>query len=117
MQNAVKKINIFSTVLRTTDYKIIIIPNGCIISSNIINFSKEGTRRVELVFSINYKDDLKLAKEIILAQPPKTKRYQKSPCGVGYIGESSVNLTARFWRVSGVFGMLSRAREECEAQI
>ena len=116
MQNAVKKINIFSTVLRMTDYKIIIIPNGCIISSNIINFSKEGTRRVELVFSINYKDDLKLAKEIILAQPPKTKRYQKSPCGVGYIGESSVNLTARFWRVSGVFGMLSRARGR-EAQI
>ncbi|WP_390885620.1 mechanosensitive ion channel domain-containing protein, partial [Campylobacter rectus] len=40
MQNAVKEINIFSTVLRTTDYKTIIIPNGCIISSNIINFSK-----------------------------------------------------------------------------
>lgn len=66
MQNAVKEINMFSTVLRKTDRKIFIL-NGCIVGGNIINFSKEGARRIELVFSINYKDDLKLAKEIILA--------------------------------------------------
>lgn len=116
MQNAVKKINIFSTILRMTDYKIIIIPNGCIISSNIINFSKEGTRRVELVFSINYKDDLRLVKEIILSLTAENKKIPKESCGVGCIGESSVNLTVRFWCVSGVFGMLLYARGR-EAQI
>ncbi len=106
VQGAVKEINMFSTVLRTADHKTIIIPNGRVISSNIINFSKEGTRRVELVFSIDYKDDLKLAKEIILNLADKNKKILKEPksfVGVGSLGESSVNLTARFWCASDDF--------------
>jgi mscS mechanosensitive ion channel len=106
VQGAVKEINMFSTVLRTADHKTIIIPNGRVISSNIINFSKEGTRRVELVFSIDYKDDLKLAKEIILNLADKNKKILKEPksfVGVGSLGENSVNLTARFWCASDDF--------------
>ena len=106
VQGAVKEINMFSTVLRTADHKTIIIPNGRIISSNIINFSKEGTRRVELVFSIDYKDDLKLAKEIILSLADENKNILKVPkpfVGVGSLGENSVNLTARFWCASSDF--------------
>jgi mscS mechanosensitive ion channel len=106
VQGAVKEINMFSTVLRTTDHKTIIIPNGRIISSNIINFSKEGTRRVELAFSIDYKDDLKLAKEIILNLADENKKILKEPkpfVGVGSLGENSVNLTARFWCASDDF--------------
>ena len=106
VQGAVKEINMFSTVLRTADHKTIIIPNGRVISSNIINFSKEGTRRVELVFSIDYKDDLKLAKEIILNLADENKKILKEPksfVGVGSLGESSVNLTARFWCASDDF--------------
>nr|WP_315109393.1 mechanosensitive ion channel domain-containing protein [uncultured Campylobacter sp.] len=106
VQGAVKEINMFSTVLRTADHKTIIIPNGRIISSNIINFSKEGTRRVELVFSIDYKDDLKLAKEIILNLATENKKILKEPkpfVGVGSLGENSVNLTARFWCASDDF--------------
>ncbi len=106
VQGAVKEISMFSTVLRTTDHKTIIIPNGRIISSNIINFSKEGTRRVELVFSIDYKDDLKLAKEIILNLADENKKILKEPkpfVGVWSLGENSVNLTARFWCASDDF--------------
>ena len=106
VQGAVKEINMFSTVLRTADHKTIIIPNGRIISSNIINFSKEGTRRVELVFCIDYKDDLKLAKEIILNLANENKKILKEPkpfVGVGSLGENSVNLTARFWCASSDF--------------
>ena len=106
VQGAVKEINMFSTVLRTADHKTIIIPNGRIISSNIINFSKEGTRRIELVFSIDYKDDLKLAKEIILNLAAENKKILKEPkpfVGVGALGENSVNLTARFWCASSDF--------------
>nr|WP_315018327.1 mechanosensitive ion channel domain-containing protein [uncultured Campylobacter sp.] len=106
VQGAVKEINMFSTVLRTADHKTIIIPNGRIISSNIINFSKEGTRRVELIFSIDYKDDLKLAKEIILNLAAENKKILKEPkpfVGVGSLGENSVNLTARFWCASDDF--------------
>lgn len=106
VQGVVKEINMFSTVLRTADHKTIIIPNGRIISSNIINFSKEGTRRVELVFCIDYKDDLKLVKEIILNLANENKKILKEPkpfVGVGSLGENSVNLTARFWCASSDF--------------
>ncbi len=96
----------FSTVLRTTDHKTIIIPNGRIVSSNIINFSKEGTRRVELVFCIDYQDDLKFAKEVILSLADENKKILKEPkpfVGVGGLGDNSVNLTARFWCASDDF--------------
>jgi len=115
VQGAVKEINMFSTVLRTADHKTIIIPNGRIISSNIINFSKEGTRRVELVFSIDYKDDLKLAKEIILNLADKNKKILKEPkpfVGVGSLGENSVNLIARFWCASDDFSNVQFAMLE-----
>ena len=106
VQGAVKEINMFSTVLRTTDHKTIIIPNGRIVSSNIINFSKEGTRRVELVFCIDYQDDLKFAKEVILSLADENKKILKEPkpfVGVGGLGDNSVNLTARFWCASDDF--------------
>ena len=106
VQGSVKEINMFSAVLTTADNKTIIIPNGRIISGNIINFSKEGTRRVDLVFVIDYKDDLRLVKEIILNIAVENRKILKEPrpfVGVESLGENGVNIVARFWCASGDF--------------
>ena len=48
----VEEISIFTTSLRSPDNKSIIVPNGSIISDNIINYSQKPTRRIDLVFGV-----------------------------------------------------------------
>ncbi len=62
----VKEIQIFSTIINTTDNKQIIIPNGPLSTSTINNYSKEDYRRVDWEISISYGDDVTVAKEEIL---------------------------------------------------
>lgn len=62
----VKEIQIFSTIINTTDNKQIIIPNGPLSTSSINNYSKEDYRRVDWEISISYGDDVELAKKTIL---------------------------------------------------
>ena len=47
----VDDIQIFSTVLRTPDNKIVVVPNGSIMNGSIVNFSNQDTRRIDIVAS------------------------------------------------------------------
>lgn len=94
------ELNLFSTYLTTGDNKTIIIPNSQVISSKIINYSLKPNRRVDLTFSIDYKDDLKLARDIILDIATRKDIILNDPApfvGVLSLGDNSVNLAARFW--------------------
>jgi small conductance mechanosensitive channel len=96
----IEEINIFYTVMKTADNKVIILPNSNIVEKNIINFSRKETRRVEIIFSIGYEEDLKLAKDTIIEVLNLDERILKEPeftVAVISLGESSVDLTTRFW--------------------
>ena len=62
----VKEIQIFSTVIITSDNKLIIIPNGPLSTSSINNWSKEGYRRVVWNVGISYGDDVENARKAAL---------------------------------------------------
>ncbi len=96
----VRGIEIFSTVLTTGDNKTIIIPNGAISNSPIINFSKQATRRVDIVFGVGYDDDLKKAKEVLTSLIQADERIHADPeplIVVSNLGDSSVDITTRSW--------------------
>ncbi len=96
----IEKIGIFSTVLHTGDNKEVIIPNGAIYSSNIINYSSRKTRRIDMIFNISYGDDLRLAQEILLKVIESEPRILKDPApqiAVGELAASSVNFVVRPW--------------------
>lgn len=96
----IETIGIFSTRLYTPDNKEVIVPNGSIYSSKIINYSSRKTRRIDMVFSVSYNDDIKLAKEIILAVIKSDERVLAEPepeVAVGELAASSVNFVARPW--------------------
>ena len=96
----IDKIGIFSTTLHTGDNKLVIIPNGSIYSSNIINYSAMGTRRIDMVFGIGYGDDMKKARDIITQVVAADERVLKDPetlIAVGELGASSVNFYVRPW--------------------
>ncbi|KAA3650369.1 MAG: mechanosensitive ion channel family protein, partial [Proteobacteria bacterium] len=62
VSGTVKEIKLFSTYLRTTDNKNLIIPNSQIINDVITNYSAQDTRRIDLVIGVSYDDDIKTAK-------------------------------------------------------
>jgi len=99
----VQSINLFSTTLTTADNRSIIIPNGTLVAGNIINNTGNVERRIDLVFDIDYKDDLKVAKEVIsnvLSEHPKVLKEPAFVVAVGALTANSVQLYARPWALS-----------------
>ncbi|TCL00542.1 small conductance mechanosensitive channel [Shimia isoporae] len=93
-------LNLFVTELKTPDNVQIIVPNGQAWGAIITNFSHHDTRRVDVVFGIDYGDDIEKAREIILATAAKDERVLKDPeswARVTNLGDSSVDITARIW--------------------
>lgn len=96
----VQEIQIFTTILKTPDNKVIICPNGGLSNSAITNFSKEPTRRVDMVVGIGYNSDLKKAKQIMLEMLQNDSRVLKDPAPavvVVELADSSVNFAVRPW--------------------
>lgn len=54
----VKEIQLLFTHLITPDNRKIIVPNSTLVTDNVTNYSSEENRRVELVFSASYDDDI-----------------------------------------------------------
>ncbi len=103
----VKSIQIFNTILRTPDNKTIVIPNGAISNSSVINYSTEKTRRIDLTFGIGYDDDFEQAKSIINDLISNDKRILKDPAPfvrVSNLGASTVDIVTRIWVERAEYG-------------
>ena len=61
----VMAVDILVTKLKTVDGRIIFLPNGAIFNNPIINVTKEDKLRVDLVFGVSYKDNVKKVMKII----------------------------------------------------
>lgn len=64
-EGTVSKIDIFYTTLVTVDNKKIVIPNGNLSNSSLINISAYDTRRLDIFVGISYSSDIKKAKQIL----------------------------------------------------
>ncbi len=96
----IERISIFTTTMTTTDNKEVIIPNGAIIAGNITNYSARDTRRVDMVFSVSYEDDIRKAKQLLLEIIAADERILKEPApvvAVGALADSGVNFLVRPW--------------------
>lgn len=96
----VEKVGIFNTTLITIDNRVIYIPNSKLINDNIINYTEKEKRRIDLVFSISYKDDIDKAKNIIKNIVDSDPLILKEPAPVIVVGEladNSVNIFTRPW--------------------
>ncbi|MDA3807930.1 MAG: mechanosensitive ion channel [Thiomicrorhabdus sp.] len=100
VSGVVENVQLFSTTMRTTDNKEVIVPNGGIYSGPITNYSARDTRRVDMVFGIGYDDDLRKAKAILETLVAEDERILKDPAPVvalSVLAESSVNFIVRPW--------------------
>ena len=96
----VLEVQIFATTLKTGDNKRIVVPNGSITSGNIVNYSANPTRRIDMVFGIGYDDDIKAAKELferVLAEEDRILPDPAPKIAVSELADSSVNFIIRPW--------------------
>ncbi|APY09666.1 mechanosensitive ion channel protein [Winogradskyella sp. J14-2] len=96
----VKEIEIFTTKLTGLSNKEIIIPNGALSNGNIVNYTTEGTRRVDLVFGVGYDADIKKTKEVlmnVLNSHPSVLSDPEPTVTVLELADSSVNFAVRPW--------------------
>lgn len=99
-EGIVDEVQIFNTFLKTTDNKVIILPNGPVANGNIVNYTRSDKRRVDWKFGIAYGDDLKVAKELLARFTKEDDRILLDPepfIGLGELADSSVNITVRVW--------------------
>ena len=99
-EGTVKEIGLVYTELITADNRLIVIPNGTLIDSSIVNVTATGKRRLELSVGIGYKSDLKKAKEVLIRLGENDPaRDPENPVNVfvSDLAESSVNLGLHVW--------------------
>lgn len=96
----IQNISIFSTTLTTGDNKTIIAANASVMGSNIVNYSTQATRRVDLVIGVSYDSNIEQVKTILKDIADSDERVLKDKdvmIGVVELGDSSVNLVFRPW--------------------
>ena len=96
----VSEIRFMSTVINTPDNKRVIIPNSHLTTNELVNFSAEDSRRIDLTYAISYSTDIQKAKDVILSVMRKNEKILSDPEPVVYVNShesSSVDLLARFW--------------------
>ncbi len=102
-QNAigkVKEIQIFVTKLTTANNQTIFIPNGILSNGVITNYSVEGKRRADLVFSLSYETNIKEAKNIVLKVMESHPKVLKTPAPtiiVKDLTNTSIHIAIQPW--------------------
>ena len=106
----VKEIQIFNTILVTTDNQTIIIPNGSLSTGSLKNFSTQKYRRVDLSYSFAYGTDYEVVREAIekiqkacpqIIQEPIAGEPVIAPWqGLASLDESGVTIATRSWCAS-----------------
>lgn len=97
---SVHSIQIFQTVLKSPDNKMVVVPNSAVIGGAITNYSRHETRRVDMVIGVSYKSDLQKTKRVLRETLEKDPRILKDPdmtIGVLTLADSSINFVVRPW--------------------
>ena len=104
ISGTVVTINLFTTEMKTPDGVHRIVPNSMLWGRSLLNFSHNPTRRIDIVLGISYDDDIDKAQAAIMELVGGDGRVLADPAPqsmVTNLGESSVDITFRFWVASG----------------
>ncbi len=96
----VEEITLRSTLLKTFQGQLVIMPNAKVYGDPIVNFSRLKQRRVDLGCGVGYGDDLGHAQQVALdAIDGLEVRNSDRPVQLYFteFGDSSINFTVRFW--------------------
>jgi small conductance mechanosensitive channel len=96
----VSEIQILYTILNTSDNKKIVIPNGLLSNNEVVNYSANDNRRIDLKITVGYSSDLLKAKEIIQKVVESNDFVLKEPVpviGVGELTDNAISFNVWVW--------------------
>ncbi|MBP3325379.1 MAG: mechanosensitive ion channel [Coprococcus sp.] len=99
-EGTVVSIDIFYTKLVTVDNKSIVIPNGNISNTSLINVTEREKRRVDIAFSVSYDSDLDKVKQVVLDIVKKLDGFRENDAVDFFIdnfGQSGLEMCVRFF--------------------
>lgn len=112
----VTKIDTMFTTLVTPDNKTVIIPNSLVATKHIINYTRGGVRRLDVIMPVSYSVDIETVKPLVQEVIQEDDQIlRKEMCGVllDSTGESTLNLCIRVWCKSSEYAVLRyKVREE-----
>jgi len=100
VSGTVKAIQIFHTILTTTDNKELFVPNGALSSGNITNYTKNDLRRVDFTIGVEYGTEIDKVKQVTQALLREDRRIMTEPApfiAVKELGDNGVIYVIRVW--------------------
>ncbi len=100
IEGTVTGIGAFYTELKMPDHRLISLPNSSLTNTPIINFSREGTRRLDMEFSLSYATDAEKAMSVLENLAKDNPAVFKDPAPVVHIsafGDSGISFLVRIW--------------------
>lgn len=100
LEGTVKNIGVCYTKLNTPDNRVVVLPNGTLSNSNLVNVSAEPERRVDMIIPISYEDDIRSVRAMLLSFAQEQELVLKTKPVEVYtkeFGADSINLVFRFW--------------------
>lgn len=100
LSGTVIEIGLFTSELKTADGIFIMAPNSQIWNTTITNFSRNPSRRIDILVGIDYGDDIDAAQKALMDLAQGDERVHKDPVPqtmVMELGDSSVNVNLRCW--------------------
>lgn len=100
IRGTVKEVALMYTKVDTTDNRLVYIPNKIVSENKVVNFSQEGTRRVELTFCAAYESPVEEVKAAVLAMLAENALTLDTPepvVGVARYGASAIEYNLWVW--------------------
>ena len=120
-EGTVTEVQIFYTKLLTPDNQTVILPNGSLANSSLVNVTTQECRRMDIKVGISYKADLKAAKAVLLGVLQEDEAVLKDREMLVFVDElasSSVNLGVRCWfKQADFWPGKRRVTENCKLQL
>lgn len=110
-EGTVVEIQMFYTKLLTADGKTVVLPNGTLANTSLVNYTAASFRRLDLVVGIAYDSDIRKAKDILnglIDTNPLVLREKDRSVMVDGLCDSSVNMSVKchvksddYWTLRG----------------
>jgi len=100
VSGSVQRLDLFVTQISNANNHKIVVPNGKVLGDVIINLSGQGTRRVEIHFTVGYGSNLKQARHVIATTAAKHEQVLGDPvpwAGVTGLLDSAVQVSLHAW--------------------